>query len=94
MDAQGVGQNGRVMAEMLKTAHLSANMYVLGEYKIDPETKEETGPTLLVSLDKAWQQKDITRFVATQPEVVKLTKDRKILTAADFRDDDDDDDEL
>ncbi len=80
-------------AEMLKTAHLSANMYVLGEYKNDPETKEETGPTLLVSLDKAWQQKEITRFVATQPEVVKMTKDRKTLTAANFEDDDDDDDD-
>ena len=81
-------------AEMLKTAHLSANMYVLGEYKNDPETKEETGPTLLVSLDKAWQQKEITRFIATKPEVLKLTKDRRTLTAANFADDDEDDDEL
>ena len=81
-------------AEMLKTAHLSANMYVLGEYKNDPETKEETGPTMLVSLDKAWQEKEITKFIATKPDVLKLTKDRKTLTALNFMYDDDDDDEL
>lgn len=77
--------------EMMRTAHLSAKMYVLGEYKNDPETKEETGPTLLVSLDKAWQQRDITKYVATQPEVLKLTKDRKTLTRFNFMDDDDED---
>ena len=80
--------------EMMKTAHLSAKMYVIGEYKTDPQTNEETGPTLLVSLDKAWQQKEITKYVATGPEVIKLTKDRKTLTRLNFLDDDDDDDEL
>merc|ERR1711871_37352 len=76
--------------EMMRTAHLSAKMYVLGEYKNDPETKEETGPTMLVSLDKAWQQRDITKYVATQPEVLKMTKDRKTITRFNFQDDDDD----
>ena len=66
-------------------------MYVLGEYKNDQETKEETVPTLLVSLDKAWQQRDITKYVSTQPEVLKLTKDRKTLTRFNFMDDDDED---
>ena len=75
----------------MKTAHLSAKMYVLGEYKIDPETKKETGPTMLVSLDKAWQQREITKYIATRPEVVKLTKNKQTLSRYDFLGDDDDD---
>jgi hypothetical protein len=54
---------------------------------------------LLVNVEKGWNALEAMKFVASQPETLKLTRDNKDYTAADLGikdpdDDDDDDDEL
>lgn len=68
-------------AELLKTAHMSTNMYNLGK----PEK-----PTLLVSINKAWDAPQVLRFVAHRPETKEMVKDGKKLSRKDFPDEDDD----
>jgi hypothetical protein len=74
---------------LLKTAHLHANTFNLGEVE-----KKDSPRQILVSIDKGWQAPDIFKFVLTQWETVKLTKDSKDYFAKDFKDSLDDDDEL
>jgi hypothetical protein len=68
-------------AELLKTAHMSTNTYNLGK----PEK-----PTLLVSINKAWDAPQVLRFVAHRPETKEMVKDGKKLTRKDFPDEGDD----
>ena len=67
---------------LLKTAHLQANTYNLGDGK------------LIVSIDKGWQSNEILKFGLKQWETVKITKDSKDIFPGSFGFGDDDDDDL
>ena len=72
---------------MMKTAHLQANVFNLGESTGDNQ--------LLVSMDKGWQSNDILKFILTQPETFKLSRDNKDVLASEYQERlEDDDDEL
>jgi len=76
-------------SSLLKTAHLHANTFNLGEVE-----KKDSKRQVLVSIDKGWQAPDIFKFVMTQWETVKITKDSKDYFAEEFRKKLEDDDEL
>jgi hypothetical protein len=59
-------------SSMLKSAHLSANVYNLGALNKDGQ--------MLLSLDKGWQSSDILKFVLKQPAVKQLNKDNRQYT--------------
>jgi hypothetical protein len=76
---------------LLTSGSLGANVFNIGDK--DGEGK------LLVNVEKGWNALEAMKFVASQPETLKLTRDNKDYTAADLGikdpdDDDDDDDEL
>lgn len=62
---------------LLKTAHLHANTFNLGDAE-----KKDSSRQVLVSIDKGWQAADIFKFIMMQPETVKITKDSKGAFAA------------
>ena len=88
-DKESVDKLCSKWSALLKTAHLHANTFNLGEVE-----KKDSPRQVLVSIDKGWQAPDIFKFVLTQWETVKLTKDSKDYFAKDFKDILDDDDEL
>jgi hypothetical protein len=51
------------LSELLKTAHLHANNFNLGEVE-----KKDSPSQILVFIEKGWQAPDIYRFVLTQWE--------------------------
>lgn len=71
---------------MLKTAHLHANTYNLGDVE-----KKDSKRQVLVSVDKGWQAPEIFKFVLNQWETYKLTKDSKDYLAEEYRKLNDDD---
>jgi hypothetical protein len=74
---------------LLKTAHLHANTFNLGDVE-----KKGSKRQVLVSIDKGWQAPEIFKFVMTQWETVKITKDSKDYMADEYRKKLEDDDEL
>ena len=74
---------------LLKTAHLHANTFNLGDVE-----KKDSKRQVLVSIDKGWQAPEIFKFVMTQWETVKITKDSKDYMADEYRKKLEDDDEL
>ena len=74
---------------LLKTAHLHANTFNLGDVE-----KKDSKRQVLVSIDKGWQAPEIFKFVMTQWETVKITKDSKDYFAEEYRQKLEDDDEL
>ena len=55
---------------------------------------ESTGDNqLLVSMDKGWQSNDILKFILTQPETFKLSRDNKDVFASEYQERLEDDDE-
>ena len=74
---------------LLKTAHLHANTFNLGDVE-----KKDSKRQVLVSIDKGWQATEIFKFIMKQWETVKITKDSKDYMADEYRKKLEDDDEL
>ena len=74
---------------LLKTAHLHANTFNLGDVE-----KKDSKRQVLVSIDKGWQATEIFKFIMQQWETVKITKDSKDYMADEYRKKLEDDDEL
>ena len=85
-DKESVDDMAGYWSSMLKTAHLSANVYNLGAHSKDGQ--------MLLAIDKGWQTTDILKFVLKQKAVKKVSKDNRDYTADMFKGSGDDDDEL
>ena len=72
-DKESVDKLCSKWSALLKTAHLHANTFNIGETR----AKKGDPRQVLVSVDKGWQAADIFKFVMMQPETVKITKDSK-----------------
>lgn len=74
---------------LMKSGSLPGTVYNVGDQKASSDVDKE--PKVLVTLDKNWMTKELMKFLLTQPETVKVSKDSRDFTKADLKDDDDDD---
>lgn len=75
---------------LMKSGSLPGAVYNVGDQKASNSAIDKE-PKLLVTLEKNWMTKELMRFLLTQPETVKVTKDSRDFTKVDL---DDDGDEL
>ena len=64
---------------LVKTASLQADFYNIGG-------KDQSAQSLLVSVNKPWFFQDIMKFLASQPETLKITKDQRDIYPEDILD--------
>ena len=76
-------------SSLMKSGSLPGTVYNVGDQKASSDIDKE--PKVLVTLDKNWMTKELMRFLLTQPETVKVSKDSRDFTKADLKDDDEDD---
>jgi hypothetical protein len=76
---------------LMKSGNLPATVFNIG----DSKNEDKGEGRLLVNVEKGWLSVDSMKFILSQPETAKLTKDNKDYTAKDLgiSDDDDEDDD-